>query len=285
MDNMLLYQLLSLFFVYAFLGWCAEVSYHALITGTFVNRGFLNGPICPIYGIGILGVVFLLEAVKDHTLLLFFASLLLTSFLELLTGFLLEKLFHARWWDYTSEPFHFGPYICLKFSLIWGFACVFVVELLHPFILLCIGALPLVLGKILLAFFFGAMVADVYVTFTTVTNIFRRLEHLEKLAAEIQTISDRIGERISDSTLEVIEKQRQGIELFSEYKDSLDKRLEESKEHLTQRLEDYIAEFHQKLSENSLAHRRILRAFPALHPRKHRGILDAVRDAINNRKH
>ncbi|MDF2839039.1 MAG: hypothetical protein K0S60_742 [Evtepia sp.] len=284
MDSIVLYQLLALFFIYAFLGWCSEVSYHALITGTFVNRGFLSGPICPIYGIGIVGVVFLLEAVKTNTLLLFFASLILTTFLEFLTGFLLEKLFHARWWDYTGEPFHFGPYICLKFSLIWGFACVFVVKLLHPFILLCIGVIPLFLGKVILALFSAALVADLYVTITTVTNIFLRLERLERLSSEIQMISDRIGERISDSTLEVIARERQGKELLEDYKDALDKRLEESIELLTQRLEDHMAEFHQKISENSLGHRRILKAFPKLLPWKHRGFLDAIREANHKRK-
>lgn len=284
MDSILLFELLALFFIYAFLGWCSEVSYHALVTGTFVNRGFLNGPICPIYGIGVLGVVFLLDAVKDSTLLLFFAALILTSILEFLTGFLLEKLFHARWWDYTNEPFHLGPYICLKFSLIWGFACVFVVKLLHPFILLCIGLLPLILGKVLLAIASAALFADLYVTITTITHIFHRLEHLEKLATEIQNISDRIGERISDSTLEVLEKKRQGKERFEEYIDALDKRLEESKELLTKRLEDSIVEFHQKLSENSLGHRRILKAFPQLIPWKNRGILDAIREAIKSNR-
>lgn len=284
MDNIVFYQILSLFFTYAFLGWCAEVSYHALITGSFVNRGFLNGPLCPIYGIGILGVVFLLEPFKENTLLLFFTSLILTSFLELLTGFFLEKLFHARWWDYSNEHFHFGPYVCLKFSLIWGFACVFVLEFLHPSILTIIAFVPLIIGKILLALLSAALITDLYVTITTVTNIFRRLEHLELLASEIQTISDRIGERISDSTLEVIEKQRQGKERLVEYKETLDKRLEESKEHLAVRLETYKAEFHEKLSQNPISHRRIIKAFPHLLPRKNQGVFDAVRERINNRK-
>ena len=284
MDSILLYEILSLFFIYSFIGWCAEVSYHALVTGTFVNRGFLNGPFCPIYGIGVLGVIFLLEPVKQNLFLLFLCALLLTSFLEFLTGFILEKLFHARWWDYTDEPFHLGPYVCLKFSLIWGFACVFILEILHPSILLLNSLLPNILGKILLALLTAAMAADLYVTIATVTHIFRRLERLDKLAAEIQLISDRIGERISDSTLEVLQKQQQGRERISEYKEYWDKRLEGPKEQLIQRLEDYKLEFQQKLSENSLGHRRIIKAFPHLHPRKHRKVLDALRQVINHRK-
>ena len=281
MDSLLFYELLSLFFLYAFLGWCGEVSFHALVTGRFVNRGFLNGPLCPIYGIGVVAVVFLLEPVKEDTLLLFLASLLLTSLLELLTGLLLEKLFHARWWDYSKEPFHLGPYICLKFSLMWGFACVFVVSFIHPFVLLCIGLLPPLMGKLLMAVLSAAMAADCYVTVASVTHMLRRLEGLEKLAAEIESISDRIGERISESTLEVVERQRQGKARAAEYKDELHHKLEESKEQLMDRLEDVKAEFQRRLSEHGLGQRRILKAFPHLRSLRHHRVLQALRQAIH----
>ena len=88
-----MYYLLWFFFIYAFLGWCTEVCFVALKTGTFVNRGFLNGPVCPIYGFGALVVLTALEPLRDHLLLLFLGSMALTSLLEYLTGLLLEKLF------------------------------------------------------------------------------------------------------------------------------------------------------------------------------------------------
>ena len=114
-----MYYLLWFFFIYAFLGWCTEVCFVALKTGTFVNRGFLNGPVCPIYGFGALVVLTALEPLRDHLLLLFLGSMALTSLLEYLTGLLLEKLFYQRWWDYSDEPFNVGGYICLRFSLIY----------------------------------------------------------------------------------------------------------------------------------------------------------------------
>ena len=84
----ILYQFLWIFFIYAFLGWCTEVSYAALNTGKFVNRGFLNGPVCPIYGFGVVIVLACLTPLKGNFVLLFLGSVVLTSALEWITGFL-----------------------------------------------------------------------------------------------------------------------------------------------------------------------------------------------------
>ena len=117
-----MYLFLWIFFIYSFLGWCTEVSYAALVTGKFVNRGFLNGPVCPVYGFGVVIVLSILVPLKGNLLVLFIGSVVLTSLLEWLTGFLLEKIFHQRWWDYSDQPFNIGGYICLRFSIAWGFA-------------------------------------------------------------------------------------------------------------------------------------------------------------------
>lgn len=148
-----MYLLLWIFFVYAFLGWCTEVSFAALTSGRFVNRGFLNGPVCPIYGVGVVIVLFFLDPLRGNTFLLFLGSVLLTSLLEWVTGFVLEKIFHQRWWDYSNEPFNLGGYICLRFSIAWGLACLFVVEIIHPSILWLIHLIPHTLGLVLLALF------------------------------------------------------------------------------------------------------------------------------------
>lgn len=87
------YELVWIFIIYAFIGWCTEVSYAALDTGKFVNRGFLNGPYCPIYGCGVVIVVAILTPLKENLLILFAGSFLLTSVLEYITGYILEKYF------------------------------------------------------------------------------------------------------------------------------------------------------------------------------------------------
>ena len=133
-----LYLTLAYFLIYSFLGWCCEVIYCTLNSGTFVNRGFLNGPYCPIYGFGMVGILALLEPVFDNMPLLFLGATLITSSIELAGGWILYKLFHARWWDYSKKPFNLGGYICAEFSLIWGLATLGVIKFLHPVVTLLV---------------------------------------------------------------------------------------------------------------------------------------------------
>ena len=120
------------FFIYAFLGWCVEVVFHTITTGRWVNRGFLNGPVCPIYGVGMVLVLLALWPLRHNLFVLFLGSVVLTSTLELITGWVLKTLFHTTWWDYSDEPFQLGGYICLRFSLAWGVGGVFMVRIIHP---------------------------------------------------------------------------------------------------------------------------------------------------------
>ena len=115
-----LYQTLAYFLIYSCLGWCLEVVYAAVTTGKLVNRGFLNGPVCPIYGFGMIIVLYALTPLVDNTLLLYLGGVILPSVLELVGGWALYKLYRTRWWDYSDYPFNIGGYICLEFCLLWG---------------------------------------------------------------------------------------------------------------------------------------------------------------------
>ena len=185
-----MYQLLWIFFLYAFLGWCTEVSYAALRTGKFVNRGFLNGPVCPIYGCGVVVVLAGLEPLKGNFVLLFLGSVVLTSALEWATGFVLEKLFRQRWWDYSDKPFNLGGYICLEFSVMWGFACLFVVDILHPTVKLLIALMPRTVGWVLLAISAVSMAVYLAATVSTIVKVNRNLARIDQLAARIREASN-----------------------------------------------------------------------------------------------
>ena len=123
-----LYYLFQCFFIYAFLGWCTEVAFAAFKEHRFVNRGFLNGPICPVYGFGVVAVIHFLTPLRSNLLLLYLGSAILVTAIEWLTGFILEKVFHNKWWDYSNMPLNLNGYVCLLFSLIWGVFCVFIVD-------------------------------------------------------------------------------------------------------------------------------------------------------------
>ena len=155
-----LYHWLWIFFLYAFLGWCSEVVFAAVKTGTFVNRGFLLGPVCPIYGMGVMLVLWLLSPLEGNLLILYFGSVVITSALEFLLGWVSEKLLHQRLWDYSNMPFNICGHICLAFSLVWGFACLLVVRVFHPVLMGLVSLIPHTVGWILLGVFSALFLTD-----------------------------------------------------------------------------------------------------------------------------
>ena len=135
-------QALCLFFVYSFLGWGVEVAFHAVSLGKLVNRGFLNGPVCPIYGFGMLGILTLLAPLENNLFWLFLGGMAVTTTIELVGGWALYKLFHTRWWDYSDLPMNLGGYICAQFSLYWGIGTLLMIKLVHPTVLLMLHLVP-----------------------------------------------------------------------------------------------------------------------------------------------
>ncbi len=286
----MLYRLLWIFFIYAFLGWCTEVSYAALVTGSFVNRGFLNGPVCPIYGFGVVIVLTCLTPLAGSLPLLFLGSVVLTSALEWLTGFALEKLFHQRWWDYSDEPFNLSGYICLRFAIAWGFACMFVVKLLHPTVLLFIRIVPQVLGVVLLALMGAVMAVDLAATVSTIIKLNRRLAQIDELAAKIREASNEFGENLADRVLDAAERGagwKEDLDELSfrlaerraELADNLaewEQHREEQRTQVRRQLEDWHASMQALLAGDSFGHRRLLRAFPRLRSLDHAGALERL---------
>ncbi len=194
-----LYEVLWIFIIYAFLGWCLEVAFCGLNDGHFTNRGFLNGPWCPIYGFGMLLLIFFLYPLRENLPLLFFGSMLFTSLLEFLTGFVLEKAFYSRWWDYSDMPFNICGYICLKFSIYWGLAGTFVIDILHEFIYKVLLMIPHIIGMILLAVLLVLFVLDCWLTVRTILKFSRKLRAMDDLAKGLRHISDDLGENIFES--------------------------------------------------------------------------------------
>ena len=179
-----IYEILAYFFVYGVLGWCVEVAFAAVKEGRFVNRGFLNGPICPIYGVGVVSVIFSLQGFSESLLILYLASAVLVTFIEWLTGYVMDRIFHQKWWDYSGQPLNIGGYVCLPFSLIWGVFCVFIVKCFQPLVAHLIGYIPHIAGIVILVILSIAMLADLYVTASAILKLNKRLEAMEKIAAE-----------------------------------------------------------------------------------------------------
>lgn len=259
-----IYQAVWIFIIYAFLGWCSEVAFAAVNKGKFVNRGFLNGPVCPIYGVGMLIVVLCLWSLRDRPLLLFLGSALLTTALEFVTGFVLERFFHDKWWDYSDMPFNIKGYVCLKFTILWGLAASFIIGAIHRFIYMLIEKTPFVLGVILLAVFSAAFIADFTVTLTALVKLPKKLKAMAEAERALRAVSDKIGENISDTTIAAKEK---GEALAEENKP----RLEELKAEYEKKKKELSA-----MLERNFVQRRIFKAFPNLKNGRYKAIFDRI---------
>ena len=191
------------FFLYAFLGWCAEVAFAALKNGRFVNRGFLNGPICPIYGFGLVLVLTCLEPLSHNLLLLYLGSVVLTTVVELFTGYTMEKLFHQRWWDYSKMPLNIGGYVCPLFSLLWGVACVLIVLVLQPKVVALVSLLQGPFADGILYLLGVLLLVDLSITVATVVRLNNRLSQIDEVSARLRQFSNELGSAVAEGVLAV----------------------------------------------------------------------------------
>ncbi len=274
--HMQIYYLILYFFTYGLLGWCTEVAYAAVKEGKFVNRGFLNGPICPIYGVGVSTVLLFLTPLSDNLPVLYIASTVLVTVLEGLTGYFMDRIFHHKWWDYSKQPLNIGGYVCLIFSLVWGVACVAIVRVIHPVIYKMLSVIPFMLGIIVITVLTGILSADLYVTASGILKFNRQLDAMEKIAGELRELSDKLGESIYENVMETMEIKEEGR-----------KRLEEKTEESKERLEEYREELKRRYEElagqRSRMVRRLVHAFPKMESRQHRVILEELKMKIRDR--
>lgn len=135
-------DLIIYFAIYSFLGWLMETIFASIIERKFINRGFLIGPFCPIYGFGAVMIILgskLANGIFEQGLTFYVIGILfsvvLTTILEYVTGAALEKFFNRKWWDYSDNILNLHGYICLKYSLLWGLLAFLMLQLIHPVIL------------------------------------------------------------------------------------------------------------------------------------------------------
>ncbi|MBE6051279.1 MAG: hypothetical protein E7214_11705 [Clostridium sp.] len=165
-----IYNLLFYYIIYSCFGWCAEVLYAYKNQRKFVNRGFLHGPICPIYGSCVLFITMILENFKSNIFILLIIATILTSVVEYFTGLILEKLFKKKYWDYTEDPFNLHGRICLHFSLMWGGVSVLILKVVHPLIVNLVNLIPYTLKPILFISLVLILLIDLYSTLNNLIN-------------------------------------------------------------------------------------------------------------------
>ena len=258
-------QVIWYFLIYSVLGWCVEVIYCTVNDGKVTNRGYLNGPVCPIYGFGMVMVLFLLRIAgfSDVTTasvpILFIGGMVLASAVEFLGGWGLMKLFGMRWWDYSSRPFNIGGYICLQFSIVWGLGAVAVIRIVQAplsrivenrffagifMIIVCIAACIIYL-------------IDFVMTTITVIGLSKRIKELDEIAHKLRMLSDELSTHIGTGALDIDRRVDETKVQAALGKMELEQKVEE--------LEERAISVREKLSGGRLfGAGRIMSAFPEL---------------------
>lgn len=260
MDNITLagfnlYHLFYYFTIYSFLGWSLETVYVIYNEKHFVNKGFINGPFCPIYGFGTAILIVLLEPVKNNLIALFLGSILLTSALEYLTGFILEKLFHSTWWDYSDQPYNLQGRICVKFSIYWGLLSLIILKVLQPIIHKLVLIIPAPIGIPAAYLLFLYFAVDFTISVISIVGLNSRLKQLYTISNDIRSKLDYLKE----STIEKAEV-------------------------IEHRLHELRSRYELLLHKEDTSHSRLIKAFPRLKSIHFDSILKDIRDNMELEK-
>lgn len=180
------YFILMNFYIFSFFGWIYECTFVSIRNHKLINRGFLTGPLLPLYGTGATLVYVALLPFEPHPSLLFIFGMVIATVAEYIVALVLEKLTNAKWWDYSNEPYNFQGRVALIPSMFWGFLSVFLFDFLEPFVIKIINLIPKKEGTYLLAAVIVLSSADlIYTVFTTI-NFSKQLETLYNFRSEIE---------------------------------------------------------------------------------------------------
>ena len=305
------------FCVYSFLGWVCETFYCSVGQWHFVNRGFLTGPVCPVYGFGALAVLYLLAPFARQPLLLFIAAMAVTSVLEYLTGLLLERLFHTRWWDYSQRRFNLHGRVCLRNSLLFGLIALIMVLFIHPAVQDALSRLPLRAAAALALLLAAVFTVDTVQSARSAFALSKKADQLAALRAELreksaayrETLQQAISQHTADSEelraairerLDTLPRFEGSEELLAAIREKLDtlplrgRHSEPVSEALHARLDELkaradalhtllgqLSQRRERLTDSAGRHRRLLKAFPGMHSLRHEGVIEELRKKLD----
>ena len=286
--GMTYFQICLYFLIYSFGGWVVEVIFHAVALGKVINRGFLNGPVCPVYGFGVLSVFALLNTIQSggHVMnegMIFLFGVVLATAVELIAGWLLDVCFHARWWDYSDKPLNFHGYICLEFSLIWGLAIVMVVKVFQKYVEAQTSHTPATWEWVVVAVLYAVYLTDFIVTVAVIQGLNKKLTRLDKVRSNLRIVSDRLSDTLATTTIDtaqkVVEGKVQAALAKAEFLDATAAQKEKSIEMLRVKRAELQAQF-DELSNSITNHTivgqgRIIKAFPKM---KHRDYSELIQE-------
>lgn len=182
-----------LFIIYSFAGWLMEVIVTYINSKKIVDRGFLLGPYCPIYGCGGILMTIFLTRYQNNISVLFFMSIIICGLLEYFTSYLMEKMFNARWWDYSEKKFNLNGRICIDTLIPFGLMGTFIIYIVNPILMKFINFIPSLLALIIGIVLFIIFVVDVTISITITFNLKGTikkisLDNTEEITEKVKTI-------------------------------------------------------------------------------------------------
>jgi len=192
--NYSLSTLFVIFIFYSFVGWIIESIYVYYCTKKIMNRGFLIGPCCPIYGFGCLIFILILPKYLDDPIVLFVLAATICSVLEYITSWIMEKLFKARWWDYSNKKFNINGRICLENAMGFGLGALLVMYIIHPFFKPIISSIPVNLYNIIAIILSIVFIVDLAVSLKIITGFKTVAKSIHKDSTE--EITKKVREKL-----------------------------------------------------------------------------------------
>jgi uncharacterized membrane protein len=245
------------FFFYCFLGWIWETSYVSVKEKRFVNRGFLRGPLIPIYGSGVMVVVLATAPFQGNIPAEFFSGMIFASILEYCTGAAMEAIFKVRYWDYSTRKFNLNGHICLAASLLWGVFAVLVSEFLHPAVVGWFGKIPESALRIATNLVTVGFIIDFSLSLKAALDLRDVLVRMEAAKAEMARMQKRMdviialtNEDMRQMKEEYEKRQKEFADNLEQTKDALREKLENvPMPDLTQQYNEMRESFGQKMEE------------------------------------
>lgn len=214
--------MLFLYFItYSFLGWCVETTYCCIGERRWVSRGFLYGPICPIYGVGVLLMILFFAPLSGNLVVFYVTATLVMSAWEYLVGWFLETTTHIKYWDYSNKPFNIKGRVCLQISLCWGVLSYITIFFLHPNVAALFARIPIWLRYSLAGSVTTLLLVDVITTIRHLALTAKLMAKLEVAGQELRLQSALAKAEVNDR-LESVKDNERLIALRAKYEDLLD---------------------------------------------------------------
>ena len=256
-----------IFILFSFIGWISEVIYVGVTSAhKFVNRGFLHGPLCPVYGFGGVVILMLPPSLYATWIPLFFASMILCTIVEYFVSWLMEKLFHTRWWDYSHYKIQLNGRICLLNSILFGFLGVVVIHFVYPLMIDLLNSLGQkvinVSGVIILA----VLSVDIFFTVRKLVDFANVMKKLKELG---ETLNSHYGQE---------EWFKKGS--FMDMINSVIERADNRKEEFSQKILEKIDKV-QNLRLPSVE--LFIKKFPSIKSTKYKDELNMIKEKIHQK--